>query len=82
MKKKVIGLLLVIFILGAASMAFAEVDENGNWSFSFEQMLPFMQEMHPDWSQDDLQQMYDSCHGPDGAVPGGNAQGMSTMMGF
>lgn len=82
MKKKLIGLLLVVFILGAATMAFAQVDENGQLSFSFEEMLPFMQKMHPDWSQEELQQMFESCHGANGEGSGARMQGMSRMMGF
>jgi ABC-type cobalt transport system substrate-binding protein len=82
MKKKLIGLLLVLFVLGATTIAFAQVDENGAWSFSFEQMLPYMQKMHPDWSEGELQQMYEDCHGPNGAASGMGAQGMSRMMGF
>ncbi|WP_102349073.1 hypothetical protein [Bacillus sp. Marseille-P3661] len=34
--------------------------ENGVPSFS--EMLPFMKNMHPTWSEDQLEDMYKACH--------------------
>ncbi|MBS4026573.1 MAG: hypothetical protein KGZ96_13030 [Clostridia bacterium] len=83
MKKIVIGLLILLLVLGIGSMAFAQ--ENGSGfgygKFNFGQMLPFMQQIHPDWSVEDLQEMYNACHGTNGAAPSNNFRGMS-MMGF
>jgi len=33
---------------------------------SFNEMLPFMKEMHPNLSDQQLEDMYQSCHGKDG----------------
>lgn|GEM_PF-2540112 len=83
MKKKLIALLLVLFVFGATTIAFAQVDENSDWNFTFEQMLPFMQKMHPSWSVDELQQMFQGCSTSNGCGSGGNSQSTSArMMGF
>lgn len=68
MKKKLIAVILSgAFVLGAGTLTFAATnDGDGNWSF--EQMFPFMQEMHPDWSKDELKEMYNSCHGEGGMM--------------
>ncbi|MDW7675189.1 MAG: hypothetical protein SCK28_11710 [Bacillota bacterium] len=84
MKKKLIGLLLIVFVLGAASMAFAQVTAEEGF-FSFQEMLPFMQQMHPDWSETELKSMFDACHGggESGSATGMmNGGGMGGMMGF
>jgi hypothetical protein len=35
---------------------------------SFKEMLPFMKEMHPNWSDEQLEDMYKSCHGEGGMM--------------
>lgn len=60
MKKVFGGLLATVLALGIGTAAFA--DGNGNGTFELEDMIPFMQESHPDWSEDDVEQMYNSCH--------------------
>lgn len=74
MKKKLLAIILSgAFVLGAGTVAFAATnDGDGNWSF--DKLLPFMQEMHPNSSQEDLEEMYDSCHGEDGMMQDYNSQ--------
>ncbi|KAA9012538.1 hypothetical protein [Niallia endozanthoxylica] len=89
MKKKLaIGLLTGAILLGGAStMAFAQTnnDVNGNGLFNFGQMKPYMEKMHPDLSNQELKQMYDSCHSnggmmenvdPADMMPSGTTSGM------
>jgi hypothetical protein len=54
---------MLIFGVGTVVMAAGNdaVKENG----SFDKMKPFMEEMHPDFSNEELKEMYDSCHGDD-----------------
>ncbi|SEM15172.1 hypothetical protein SAMN05192533_101218 [Mesobacillus persicus] len=63
MKKLMIGLMSIAFLLSAGTFALAQTDEIGEGSTNFKEMLPFMKEMHPDFSDEELQQMYISCHG-------------------
>ena len=37
---------------------------------SFKEMLPFMKEMHPSWTDEQLEDMYKSCHGEGGGMMG------------
>lgn len=80
MKKKLaIGILTgAIFLGGAGTFAFAAANEdtNGNGLFNFGQMKPYMEEMHPDFSTDELKGMYDSCHGEGGMMEDGSTEGM------
>lgn len=87
MKKKLIGLLIVVLIIGAGTMAFAQGNGEGEGEgaglFNFGQMLPFMQQMHPNLSVEQLKEMFEACHGTNGAAPSRNFQGMQpNMMGF
>jgi hypothetical protein len=71
MKKLMIGIMSIAFVLGAGTFALAQTDEPGDAMVNFKEMLPFMKEMHPDFSEDELQQMYNACHGTNGAeTPG------------
>lgn len=69
MKKVIAVLLIAAGLLGVGGLAFAQ-GENGSgpWNLNFEQMLPFMKQMHPQWSEDQLKDMYNSCHGPNGVM--------------
>ncbi|MCM3765252.1 hypothetical protein [Neobacillus niacini] len=52
---------------------------------SFEEMLPFMQKMHPDFSNSELNEMYKACHGEGGMMSETNAvnvEGESKMNSF
>lgn len=79
MKRKLLTLVLSgAFVLGAGSVAFAATnDGDGNWSFN--EMLPFMQRMHPDWSKQNLKEMYDSCHGKGGMMENFNSENTSAQ---
>ncbi|UCZ53549.1 CUE domain-containing protein [Bacillus shivajii] len=70
MKKMIIGVLSLGLVFGAGASIVA-ASEDGFPGFEdgvpkFEEMLPFMQQMHPNWSDDDLESMYNACHGEDG----------------
>ncbi|MNO30703.1 hypothetical protein D3C76_206480 [compost metagenome] len=62
MKKKVlVGLGVVVLTLGIGTAAFAAGDGPiQNWSF--EDMLPHMKQVHPDFTDQQLKDMYQSCH--------------------
>lgn len=66
MKKLAIGILSAAFILGAGTFAFAQ--ENGNRILNFEQMKPYMEKMHPNFSEKELKNMYEACHGKGGMI--------------
>jgi len=53
-----VSVLVVLAISGTAVMA-----HGGYGAFSFERMLPTMQEHHPGWSEEELRTMYEYCHG-------------------
>lgn len=69
-------LLLVVGVAGTAALAHSGNEGENNGVFSFGNMLPFMQEHHPDWSDKELEEMYEACHGSDSSsVRGNNANG-------
>lgn len=80
MKQKLaIGILTGAIILGGAgTFAFAATNEdaNGNELLNFGQLKPFMEKMHPELSTDELNDMFDSCHGEGGMMENGNMDGM------
>ncbi|WP_045519407.1 hypothetical protein [Neobacillus niacini] len=78
MKKWAIGILSSALILGAGTAVFAAGTNNPGDGNSFEKMLPFMQEMHPDSSKEDLQEMYNSCHKDGGMMDRNNQEGMNS----
>jgi hypothetical protein len=39
-------------------------------------MFPFMKEIHPNFSENELKDMYNSCHGTNGAAPSKNFEQM------
>ena len=47
-------------------------------NINFGQMRPYMQEMHPDLSNQDIEEMYKGMHGTGGAANSRNFQGMGT----
>lgn len=70
-KKLVIGILTGAILLGGAgTYAFAQTNEDGNGEgkFNFGQMKPQMEEVHPELSNQELKEMYNSCHGEDESV--------------
>lgn len=74
MKKFAIGFLSAAFILGAGTYAFAQ--GNGNGFLNFEEMKPYMQKMHPNFSDKELQDMYQACHGEGGVMENKSPQDM------
>ena len=59
-------LLLMVTVLAVLVIAGTTVLAHGsNGAFSFNSMLPVMQEYHPDWSKEELRNMYEYCHGED-----------------
>ena len=71
MKKKLISFgIVVVLVLGIGNAVYANGSDNG---WSFEEMLPFMKEMHPEMNEQQMEQMYQDCHGSsDEKVPMNN----------
>ncbi|GGM23998.1 hypothetical protein GCM10011351_07210 [Paraliobacillus quinghaiensis] len=67
MKKKIVAGILGIVILlgGAGSYVYANTANPSNW-WSFEEMQPYMEEMHPGFSTEQQQEMFNDCHGENG----------------
>lgn len=62
-KKVMVGILTIGLAFGAVgTVALA------NELPSFKEMLPFMKEMHPNWTDEQLEEMYKSCHGEGGMM--------------
>jgi len=79
MKKTLIGgAILLVLSLGVGAVVFA-AEEDGKINFG--QMLPHMQKMHSDMTTEQLNDMYNSCHGTGGAEKSRNFQSMQGMMG-
>ncbi len=77
MKKWMLGLTAVVLTFGIGTAAFAHGNGDGDGTFNFGQMQKYMQQMHPDWSEQDFQEMYKDCHGTNGAAPSKFFQEMS-----
>ncbi|MEH7886213.1 hypothetical protein V7654_18075 [Bacillus sp. JJ1609] len=77
MKPIVLILISAALILGASTSVFAEETNEGKGTFNFGQMKPLMEKMHPDLSNEELKQMYNDCHGTNGAMPSKNFQMMN-----
>jgi len=59
MKTKFLAVIgAVVLSVGIGTVAYAEVGTG-----ALREMLPFMQEMHPNLNESELEQMYNSCHG-------------------
>lgn len=77
MKKIIlISVMALIFVFGASNLVMAHwagtnPEPNGK---SFETMLPQMQTMHPEMSEDELRQMYENCPRHNGDSPGYHQQ--------
>jgi len=60
-KRKLITLVTVsVLTLGIGSAVYAHGSDEG---WSFQEMLPFMKEMHPDMDEQQMEEMYQKCHG-------------------
>ncbi len=86
MKNKVLtGLLAAALIAGGATTALAFTDggptdiqtqREAQGTFNFGQMQGYMEQMHPDWSTEEMKEMYDYMHGTNGAAPSRNFEEM------
>ncbi|MBT2694900.1 hypothetical protein [Bacillus sp. ISL-55] len=72
MKKLTLSLLGATLIIGASTAAFAEEGKEGKGTFNFGQMKPLIEKMHPNFSDEEVKQMYNDCHGTNGAMPSKN----------
>lgn len=66
MKKFISGSLVFVLAIGLATAVFAASDSN-----SWKEMLPLMKQMHPNFSEEQLQKMYEQCR---------NTKNMDQMM--
>ncbi|WP_066172486.1 hypothetical protein [Bacillus marinisedimentorum] len=104
MKNKVLtGILAAALIAGGATSVMAYSDggaadrqpqREGAGTFNFGQMQNYMEQMHPEWSKEEIKEMYNYMHGTNGSAPsrnfeemhGGNWNGIEDMhsggMGF
>jgi hypothetical protein len=78
MKKFAVGIFSAALILGAGTAVFAAGNPGPDNGLSFEKMLPFMEKMHPDSSKEELEVMYDACHGTNGMMNDVNETGSKT----
>ncbi len=88
MKKKLIAALTATaLVLGVGTLTLASSENDVLDGVNFKEMLPFMQKMHPDLDEKQLEEMFDRCHGEDGMMNGemggmmkGNSEGMQNHM--
>jgi hypothetical protein len=66
MKKLVVGILTGAVLLGGASFVGAET--NGNGFFNFEDMRPHIEQIHPNLSPEQHEEMFNNCHGENGII--------------
>ncbi|WLR55799.1 hypothetical protein LC048_01970 [Mesobacillus subterraneus] len=69
MRKLMLSFLGAALIAGASTAVFAEDGTEGNGTFNFGQMKPLIEKMHPGLSDKEVKQMYNDCHGTNGAMP-------------
>lgn len=87
MKKVWLGITTVVLVMGigtaGAYAASADNNTGGDRSF-FEQMLPHAKQMHPELSDQQIEQMYNNCHNGNGTGRGmmNNSQWRGSMMNF
>lgn len=85
MKKIWVGIAAVAMVMGigtAVHAANGNSDPGRNFNF-FEQMLPYAKQMHPNFSDKQIEEMYNNCHGGNGPQRMmNNTQMRGGMMGF
>ncbi|HLR41677.1 MAG TPA: hypothetical protein VK067_00380 [Pseudogracilibacillus sp.] len=63
MKKKIVSIAIAsIFTLGFGNVVLAHAGSSDN-SWSFEEMLPHMKDMHPEMNEQQMGQKCKGCHG-------------------
>ncbi|MEX2415760.1 MAG: hypothetical protein WD424_06425 [Paenibacillaceae bacterium] len=82
MKKIMIGILMIALVLTLGSAVYAESNDEGQGTFNFGQMLPFMKQVHPDLTEQQLKDMHNNCHGTNGAAPSKNFEMPNNRMGY
>lgn len=78
MKKLAIGILGAAFIFGAGTYTFAQGNEDG--LLNFKEMKPYMEKMHPNFSDKELKDMYNACHGDDGMMENKSPENMMNKL--
>ncbi len=78
MKKLLLSMLTASLIIGIATAAMAQQDKEVD-TFNFEEMKPFMEKMHPNFSTDELKKMFESCHGENGMMKNMNSNHMHDL---
>ncbi|MDP5275787.1 CUE domain-containing protein [Chengkuizengella axinellae] len=64
MKKRWILILAVIMVFSIGTTIYANgTDQEENSITNFDEVLSFFKQMHPDWSDEQLEDMYNDCHG-------------------
>lgn len=77
MKNKLfLGLGAIVLTFGIGTAVYAEAN-----SIPFEDMLPFMKQMHPQATEQQLNDMYQSCHANNGGMMQNGIQNRSGMQG-
>ncbi|WP_442596124.1 hypothetical protein [Neobacillus sp. D3-1R] len=74
--KKTIFSISLVSMLAIGTAAFAAGNDTD--LFNFEKMKPFMQQMHPNFSNEELKEMYDTCHGNNGMMQNQNFKNMNS----
>lgn len=60
MKKWVVSIVTAVLVIGIGSVSVASAPSDGK--FNFGDMLPFMKQMHPNLSDQQLEDMFNNCH--------------------
>jgi len=53
--------LAFVLVIGLGNVVLAHNGSENDWSF--DEYLPQMKQMHPEMNEQDLEQMYQDCHG-------------------
>ncbi|MEW9123974.1 MAG: hypothetical protein AB2421_14785 [Thermotaleaceae bacterium] len=68
MRKLAVGIFCGALILGVGTVVFAAGNSSNEKNQSYEEMLPYMEKMHPDFSSEDMEEMYNDCHSNEGMM--------------
>ncbi|WP_035424980.1 hypothetical protein [Bacillus sp. UNC438CL73TsuS30] len=76
MKKIAMSIFSAALILGAGTAVFAAGNSNSGNGLNFEEMLPFMEKMHPNLTKEKMKDMYKACHVKGGMMENTNSKKM------